>query len=344
MGKASGLRKWVALVFLAATPVTASAADKVVVGIVGSFSDAPFYLALDKGYFKDADIEPKFEELGALTRQVAPLSAGQLDVASGNISAGLYNAVDRSIPMKVVADKGRNAPGYGYNTIIVRKDLYESGTVRSAADMKGRSLATIGAGSADMSILNEFMKTAGLGYDDLKQSVLDLPNHIVALENKGIDATLTPEPFASIITAKGVGVKLATVDSFYPDQQQLVLIYGPKFMQERRGVAERFMVAYLRGVRDYMDGLKDGKIAGPNAEAVIAVVTKYTRTKDVALLKSMAPVVMDPNGAVNVAGMRKDWEFLKAKALIKERTTPEEIMDMSFAEVAVKTLGPYRKP
>ena len=322
----------------------ALANDKVKVGIVGSFSDAPLYLARDKGFFKDVGIEPQFEELGALTRQVAPLSAGQLDVASGNISAGLYNAVDRSIPMKIVADKGRNAPGYGYNVIIVRKDLYDSGAVKSAADLKGRSLATIGAGSADMSIINEFMKTGKLGYDDIKQSVLTLPNHLVALENKGIDATLTPEPFASIIAAKGVGVKLATVDSFYPDQQQLVLIYGAKFMQERKDVAQRFMKAYIRGVRAYMDGLKDGKIAGPNADEVIATVVKNTRSKDVNLLKQIAPVVVDGDGKVNLVSMKKDWEFLKSKDLVKQTTTPEELLDMSFVEAAVKELGPYKKP
>ena len=322
----------------------ALANDTVKVGIVGSFSDAPLYLARDKGFFKDVGIDPQFEELGSLTRQVAPLSAGQLDVASGNISAGLYNAVDRSIPMKIVADKGRNAPGYGYNVIIVRKDLYDSGAVKSAADLKGRSLATIGAGSADMSIINEFMKTGKLGYDDIKQSVLTLPNHLVALENKGIDATLTPEPFASIIATKGVGVKLATVDSFYPDQQQLVLIYGAKFMQERKDVAQRFMKAYIRGVRAYMDGLKDGKIAGPNADEVIATVVKNTRSKDVNLLKQIAPVVVDGDGKVNLASMKKDWEFLKSKDLVKQTTTPEELLDMSFVNAAVKELGPYKKP
>ena len=46
--------------------------------------------------------------------------------------------------MKVVADKGRNAPGYGYNSIIVRKDLVDSGAVKTLADLKGRTIATIG--------------------------------------------------------------------------------------------------------------------------------------------------------------------------------------------------------
>lgn len=342
MARFSILRGLIASIIFAGGLLPGYAADKVTIGTVGSISDAPFFLALDNGYFKDVDIEPHFEELGSFARQVAPLSAGQLDVGSGNISAGLYNAVERSIDLRLVADKGRNAPGYGYNSIIVRKDLYDSGAVKSAADLKGRSLATIGAGSADMSIIEEYMKTAKLGYDDIKQQVLTLPNHLVALQNKGIDATLTPDPMATIIIDQGVGVKLASVDEFYPNQQQLVLVYGAKFISERRAVAERFMVAYLRGVRDYMDGLKDGKIAGPNAAALIATVVKYTRTKDVELLKRIAPVVIDGNGAINVEGMKKDWEFLKSKNLVRPEPLPSALLDMSFAEAALKKLGPYK--
>ena len=37
------------------------AADKVVVGMIGSLSDAPFFLATDNGYFKDEGIDPQFE-------------------------------------------------------------------------------------------------------------------------------------------------------------------------------------------------------------------------------------------------------------------------------------------
>jgi NitT/TauT family transport system substrate-binding protein len=40
------------------------------------------------------------------------------------------------------------------------------------------------------------------------------------------------------------------------------------------------MKAYLQGVRDYNDALKDGRIAGPNAEEVIDAIARYSVTKD----------------------------------------------------------------
>ena len=38
--------------------------------------------------------------------------------------------------------------------------------------------------------------------------------------------------------------------------------------------------AYLQGVRDYNDVLKDGRIAGPNAEDVVDAIARYSVTKD----------------------------------------------------------------
>ena len=344
MNKAMSMRRIIAAgLMLVATSMPSLAADTVKLGMIGSVGDAPIYYALDKGYFAEAGINLDLEPMGSLAKQIAPLSTGELDAGCGAISAGLYNAVNRAIPMKVVADKGRNAPGYGYNSIIVRKDLVDSGAVKTLADLKGRTIATIGVGSTDMSILNEAMKTVGLSYDDIKQTSLTLPNHLIALENKGIEATLTPEPVATMILDKGVGVRLATVDRFYPDQQQTVIVFSNKFMKDRPEVAERFMVAYLRGVRAYMDALKDGLIAGKGADDVISSIMNHTGPKDAALLKRIFPPVIDPNGEVNLASMKKDWEFLKSKGLIDKATTPEDIVDMSYVQAAVKKLGPYKK-
>ena len=342
--KQSGIFASLALIGFLAMPATGFAADKVRIGIIGSAGDVPFYLAADRGFFAEAGIDPVFEPMGSLAKQIVPLSTGDLDVACGAVSAGLYNAVKRDIPMKVVADRGRNAPNYGYNAIIVRKDLFDNGTIKTMADLKGRTIATIGVGSADMSILNEAMKTANLSYDDIKQTSLTLPNHLVALQNKGIEVTLTPEPFATMIVDRGLGVRLVTVDKFYPNQQQTVVVYGGKFIKERRDVAQRFMNAYLRGVRVYVDSLKDGKISGKGADEVIAATVKHTPTKNVDLLRRMIAPYVDPNGQVNLKGMQTDWDFLKKKGFIEVDTTPSDIVDASFAEAAVKTLGAYKAP
>lgn len=332
----------VAAIMLLGASAPGLAADKVVVGMINSMSDAPFFLAIDNRYFKDEGIDAQLELSPSLANQVAPLSIGELDVASGAISAGVYNAVDRGIPIKIVADKGRNAPQYGFNAIMVRKDLYDSGKVKSLADLKGGTIAMIGVGSSDLSVMNEAMKSVGLTYDDIKVTQLALPNHLVAMKNKAMEWTLTPDPFATKMVEEGVAVKLATVDRFYPNAQQTVLIYGSRFIQDRPDVAQRFMNAYVRGIRAYVDGLADGRIAGPNADQVIASLIKHGREKDAALLRKIVPVWIDPNGQLYVASVEKDFQFLAAKGFIKGPVTPAELIDNTFVAAANKKLGPYK--
>jgi NitT/TauT family transport system substrate-binding protein len=70
------------------------------------------------------------------------------------------------------------------------------------------------------------------------------------------------------------------VGSFYPNQQAAVVCYGAQFVTKLAEAGRGFMKAYLQGVRDYNDALKDGRIAGPNAEEVIDAIARYSVTKD----------------------------------------------------------------
>lgn len=47
---------------------------------------------------------------------MAPLGAGQLDVAGGGINPGLFNSLARGFPIKIVAAKGREEPGHSGDT------------------------------------------------------------------------------------------------------------------------------------------------------------------------------------------------------------------------------------
>ena len=93
----SVLRAALAGAIAAATASPARAADKVVVGTGGSASDAPFYLAQDKGFFKDEGLEVDLIVLDSGAKVIAPLGTGELDVGSGALSVGFWNALIRGV-------------------------------------------------------------------------------------------------------------------------------------------------------------------------------------------------------------------------------------------------------
>src|SRR5262249_49835016 len=132
-------------------------------------------------------------------------------------------------------------------------------------------------------------------------------------------------------------------DEIYPAQQSAVVLYSEIFAREKHQIALKFMRAYIKAVRDYNDALKDGRIAGPNAEEVIAVLTEHTFIKDPAIHRSITPAAIDPDGRMSLDGLRNDLAFFKEQRLLQdERMTVERILDTSIVEKAVQELGPYR--
>ena len=314
------------------------------VGIANASSDVGLFIAHKKGYFKAEGLNVSFVSFDSGARMVAPLGAGQLDVGAGSPSAGLYNAVVRGIPIKIVADKGSTPKGYGYQPLLVRKDLVDSGRYKTYADLKGMKLAVGTFGSANASAMNEALKKGGLKWSDAASIVaLVFPQHIIAYQNKAIDASMTNEPTSTTAVQTGLAVRIAGNDEIYPAQQTAVVLYSEIFARQKPQIAHKFMRAYVKAVRDYNDALRDGRIAGPNADEVIATLVEHTFIKDPAIYRSITPAAIDPDGRMNMDGLRNDLQFFKEQKLLQDPAiTVERIIDTSFVEKAVQELGPYR--
>src|SRR5437660_12608300 len=125
--------------------IAAQAADKVAVGTGGSASDAPFYIAYERGFFKDEGLDVDLIVLDSGAKVIAPLATGELDVGSGALSVGFWNALLRGIKFRIVADRGHAEPGYLYQTVFMRKDLIDSGEFKSLKDLKGPAHGLRGA-------------------------------------------------------------------------------------------------------------------------------------------------------------------------------------------------------
>ncbi len=124
----------------------AAAMDEIKLGIPGSVSDGSFYAALHKGYFEKQNLKIVGVSFQAGSQMVAPLGAGQVDVASGATSAVSTMRSLAGIDIKIVADKSSNMPGYCYMPLLVRKDHVESGRFKTFADLKGFRIAEAGKG------------------------------------------------------------------------------------------------------------------------------------------------------------------------------------------------------
>jgi NitT/TauT family transport system substrate-binding protein len=344
--KTNVLKQYFASALLIATCLVARAdaqqPDTVKIGVNNVISDIVFYIAQEHGFFTEQNLKVAFIPFDSGPRMIAPLGVGQIDVGAGASSAGLYNAVARGIDVKIVADKGSTPSGYDYMPLIVRKDLVDSGKVKSFADLKGLKIAAAGPGSATNSKLNVALSKGGLTYKDSQNVNMSYPQQVAALASKAIDASITTEPLASQAIDNGVAVRLSD-DTLYPGQQVAVLLYGSDLITKRRNVAERFMIAYVKAARIYNDATKGGHFDGPDAEAVIDLIMKTTGLKDRDIFKRMIPNGISPDGAVNQDSLAEDLRFFVAEGLIEKPVKVGDVLDMSFVDHAVGKLGPYHQ-
>jgi NitT/TauT family transport system substrate-binding protein len=322
---------------------SAHAADKVAVGLVNASSDAGFFIADAKGYFTKEGIDADFVAFDSAAKMVAPLGAGHLDVGAGAASAGLYNAVGRGIRVKIVADKARNIKGAGFQAFMVRKDLVDSGKVKKLADLKGMKVAITSAGGSDASVLDQAMQSAGLKYEDVEKIYLGFPQHAMAFQNGAIAASITTEPTVSKIVSQGSAVRFTGNDAFYPDAQVAVVLFSGGFIEQRPQVARRFMKAYLQGVRDFNAAIVNGRLTGPGAEQMIAILAKYSIIKDPETLRTMYVHTADPDGKLSIDSLRKDLAFFKRTGDVKGNITVEQVIDTSIVTAAAKDLGQVGK-
>ncbi|MDF2115200.1 ABC transporter substrate-binding protein [Roseiarcaceae bacterium H3SJ34-1] len=315
------------------------AADKVTIGVVGSSSDVVFYMAQNLGYFKAQNIEPDFSEFDSAARMIAPLGSGALDVGAGAVGAGLYNAVQRGINIKIVGDKAHCEPGQSYVALLVRKALVESGKFKGLGDLKGRKIALAGAGTGDSSTLNDALRKGGAsGFADADVVYMGFSQQALAFQNGAIDASLTAEPSVALIVATGSAVRYAGVDAISPRQQTAVLLYGGDFATTRPDVATRFMKAYILAIRDYNAALSNGRLVGAKGNAVIKLMQEHMPVKDPAILRAMVPHAVDRDAALNVAGLEKDHRFFVTAGLASQNVPVANIIDDSFRTRALKEI------
>jgi len=312
------------------TPVT------IKFGQVGSVSDAAIFIADAKGYFKEQGITLEAVPFTSAAQMVAPLGTNELQAGGGAPSAGLYNAVDRGVQVRIVADKGSLTPGHGYEAVIVRKGLAD--TVKSAKDMKGLKISIAARDIVPEYSLDTYLKTGGLTIKDVEVVPLAFPDMIPAMANGAIDVAIPTEPTATRILDAGTGTLITRTDVVVPGEQTAVILFSEKFAQDK-DAATRFMVAYLRGARFYGDAF-DKKDPAKLKEA-IDIIAKATKL-DPSLIGRVVVPGIDPNGKVNVESLDAAQKYFVAKGTQTKALDMSKIVDQSFAQEATKRLGAYQ--
>jgi NitT/TauT family transport system substrate-binding protein len=327
------LRLWLAGALLACG--VAQAQEAVVrIGMARSVSNGAELIAIEKGYFKDVGIKVEIEDIDTSANTIALLAQNRLQIVAGGISAGYFNALEKGLPVTIIAD--RVSTPIGHN-LMLRPDLKDQ--VKSLADLKGKIVASNGAGSVSTYEVGKMLETAGLKISDVDVKVFPFTQMALAFTNKAIDAAIVIPPFVSQFLDQGHAVAFAAPDDLVqPSPMTIaVIMVNTDWAAKNPDVLRNYYTAYLRGVRDYCNAYH----GAPIKDEIIAALIKHGSERRPELLHKYPWPARSPNGSVNIASMLDMQDWYVANKLTNAKLPPEKLIDLSYADYANGKLGPF---
>ncbi len=317
--------------------IAAAAPSTVKIGTVGGLTDAGIFIAQAKGYFNEQGIALDYRAFASSSDFMPALGSGQLDIAGIIISAGLFNSVASGINLRIVGDKQSVLKGFTTPVFLMRKDLFDSGKYQKPSDWKGFKFVISAKPSLSWYSAVEWIKGKGLKEDDFTWIELGYPQMLPSFQSKSVEILHLIEPFATKIIDAGEAVLIGDAYDATPDGTVVPIVYSETFAAQKREIAQKFMLAYMRGVRDYNDAYRKNK----NRAEVTKILADATKT-DPALVERMRKGGLDPDQKVSKKWIAGTQDFLFDHKYVHQKIDLDKLIDPSFAEYAVKQLGPYR--
>ena len=312
---------------------------KVSVAILYLMADIGIFLALSRGYFAEQNLDVELTRVSSAADAIPLLATNRLDVASGGTTPGLLNALRRGLPVQIVTDKWSVLPpGVGLGQLLVRRDLVDSGAVKTVADLKGKRIAVSGIQSTSLNYVLRGIAKGGLTRNDIELIEMPFNQFVPAMQNKAIDGGMVYAPLIDTLVNK---LRLATpmleADSAKTSMGDSlnIMMYSPEFA--KTDAAKRFMIAHIKGQRDYQRAVESKADMTP----ICTAMNKYVSTMPTDCGGYQFSSV-DPNGGVNIASMENyqrewiEWGIMKEPADIRSH------VNLDFSKNAVSVLGPFK--
>jgi NitT/TauT family transport system substrate-binding protein len=233
-------------VLAAALAAPAVAQDKVKVGVFPVSSSLPFFVAQERGFFKQQGIDAEMIRLIGGPPNVSALITNQIDASAVLVTIEGMNANLKKPGVAMYISVNSQNAQYQMEQFVVRKGL----PVRSLADLKGKKLMSA-PGPANVSMAKAVLAAAGLKEGDYTIDQLDMGQHVNAMTAGTFDGGYTLEPNAATMRKLGVATTLESgliAKYILGDPKANAWVAGgvlsTDFIKNRPEVARRFAAAW----------------------------------------------------------------------------------------------------
>ena len=276
-----------------------------------SLSQIPFYVAQERGFFRDEGLDVNLIVMGA---PVANLALIGQNVDFSSVPTAALSAMLRGAPLRVIFNAF-------YRPLVW---LYSKAEIRSAKELKGKRIGVAGIGSGPDHLLREMLRQNAMDPSrDVTIFGLGVQSNLyTALATGNIDASVFVIPWN--FTAGDNGF-FELVSFIHQDtvQFQGSVVVRDELMRADPQLVEKF-------VRGTTKGLLYSRVNRSGTAAILARNLKVDE-KTAAKIYDIGKSAMTADGSVNESAQKKALDFVARVQGLKDSGPVEKFFDFSLA-------------
>lgn len=305
---------------------------KIRIGVVPLISSGPIFVAQAKGYFEKVNLDVEFKYFADGALAIPALIAGELDATVSTLNAGLFNAVSKGAPYKLMLDRGSEKKGAGSMTIAASNALVQAGmtSVDKMALLKGKRIAIQAPGGIDQYLIGLGLQRAGLNprTDVTWNPGLAYPDIVKAIGANQADAANVPVPLGFLVEKNNFGKLVFSGYDIEPGAQLACWAMSESYLKNNREAAIRFAMAHTYAGRVF------NKAAASKDPDIIKIISEATKVP-APLIEAAAPrwTWFNEDGMPNIESAMAQGTFWieTMKMITSAPVTKERLFDLSAA-------------
>src|SRR5258707_8771375 len=310
----------VLLAGFAVLPTPSRAQDKVSVGVFPVSSSLPYFVALERGFFKEQNIEPEMTKLMGGPPNVAAMMTNQIEVSAVLVMLEGLTANVKKPGVAMYISLNSQTKVWKMEQFVVRNGF----KAETIADLKGAKLLSAPV-PANLNTAKAVLAKNGLKEGDYTIDQLDMGQHVNAITAGTFDGGYTLEPNASMMIKAGVARSLEVcVISKYILGDEKADAYAAgcaitsDFIQKRPDVAKRFAMAWTNAL-DYIN---------KNPDEARKYLAKNTFTPDnvVDMVSMLGYVMAGDMTAKQIADLQKLADFGNSIGVVPEKLDVTKVL------------------
>ena len=310
--------------------------DSLRVSLLPFFSSAAVFIANERGYFREENLNVDFIHAGAAQNVALSVASGEADIGVTALTAGFYNLAGKG-ELSIIAGQYQEKKGWPGATYLACNKAFDNG-LTSAELTINHQMGITQTGSTFHRWYGAMAQREGKALDNnLLIRLQTVPAMIAALTSCQVGSIIMMSHVAYKLSNENKAHIIGRVSDYNPGQMGVVFA-SPKSLKAQIGKIQRFLKAYKKASQDYFDTL----ITGDNNNAKLALlkqINQYLTPKLPEELLPKAVVYLDRNAQPDIPSMQENLNWYQQQGLVNKGFNLTDMLTLDLLNNPDETLA-----